>query len=724
MHHFHMTTRFSGLVFCASLALTGCNASTQRTHVHQHAIDQPAATGTHATSLLKKLGYWGLGALALANPTSSGPITMDTLMIHAYGSGYDNQGWDVYEKPDGNGWAIMGQTEGAFSTTSYYAGMVIDLHANASINWVRAVGRSTGQSYGYSGALTTDGGYIVPISLAGVSVSTIKLSSQGELRWAKNFNPGNIGNNDYAHAALATNDGGSIVASRYSTGNMWTALTKFTANGDVDWQKYLRIVGSYTYGLQNTDDGGFVGAGYDSEAYIAKFNAFGGLSWLKEAATTSGASYGQDVAELTDGSFVLTGYYTATGSGGDDVMAAKFDAYGNHLWSKAIGGTDDDFGYGITSTNDGNMVIVGKTASFDTAFGTSDALFVFKLTSDGDLMWARVIGGGAQDIGYRVIERSNGDLVITGDSSGLSTGEGDALLIVMSADGHILNTCGSIQTVSPTVLNVTSDVPFDWPNSYTYGELAAAHTNWTNVEVVDMTDSFNMLSVCTGTPLPSSYPTKMPTNKPTDAPILPTSGPTGAPSTAPTAAPSQAPTDPTMGPTLAPTGAPIGLPTRMPTNPTALPTRLPSRAPVASPTQMPTHWPSAQPTAAPAVPVITPTASPNNAANPTPVQAGDQNCTRTVVCDCWCNTSTTVASDQVSETSSSTADSSNCSDNSFWDSVLGSAVGSFVSITLAAIGICSYQKGCAKKQHNAVVNEQELATLNLSKVGDRSITTH
>jgi hypothetical protein len=50
------------------------------------------------------------------------------------------------------------------------------------------------------------------------------------------------------------------------------------------------------------------------------------------------------VAEVSDGGLVLTGATNGYGAGIHDLLLAKFDGSGNHLWTRTLGGTTPDVG--------------------------------------------------------------------------------------------------------------------------------------------------------------------------------------------------------------------------------------------------------------------------------------------------------------------------------------------------------------------------------------------
>lgn len=83
---------------------------------------------------------------------------------------------------------------------------------------------------------------------------------------------------------------------------------------------------------------------------------------------------------------------------------------GDFVWAKAMGGTSDDSGEGIAVDDAGNVYTTGSfygTVDFDpgpgsfnlTSTGFSD-IFVSKLDSAGNFVWAKRMGGTDYDLGH------------------------------------------------------------------------------------------------------------------------------------------------------------------------------------------------------------------------------------------------------------------------------------------------------------------------------------
>jgi hypothetical protein len=151
-------------------------------------------------------------------------------------------------------------------------------------------------------------------------------------------------------------------------------------------------------------------------------------AWAVRAGDTAFDS-GYDIALDAQGNQYVTGYFTGTtvfgttsltSSGGWDIFVAKLDTSGNWLWAVKAGGPEDDTGYGIALDNSGNVLVTGKfrgTATIGTAvfigYGDDD-IFVSKLNNSGNWTWSRRAGGTASDEAADISTDANGYVFLTG----------------------------------------------------------------------------------------------------------------------------------------------------------------------------------------------------------------------------------------------------------------------------------------------------------------------
>lgn len=183
-------------------------------------------------------------------------------------------------------------------------------------------------------------------------------------------------------------------------------------------------------------DTAYLTAAGSAEVFIFKLNSIGEYVWAKaihDESETAGLSIAVDSA----GNVVISGTFSGTvdfdpgpgqdlqsASGARDGFVWKLDANGQHVWVKTLSGSNSETGRSLAVDADGNVFVTGYfngTVDFDPGPATfplsaagEDDFFITKLDVNGELVWAKAIGGTS-------LERSNyirldgaGNLYLTG----------------------------------------------------------------------------------------------------------------------------------------------------------------------------------------------------------------------------------------------------------------------------------------------------------------------
>ncbi|MBK5285337.1 MAG: T9SS type A sorting domain-containing protein [Bacteroidia bacterium] len=179
-----------------------------------------------------------------------------------------------------------------------------------------------------------------------------------------------------------------------------------------------------------------------NDIFISKLDSSGNFVWAKAMGGTGGDGEGYSVAidpgsgaVYTTGDFQGTadfdpgaGVFNLTSAGSDDIFISKLDSSGNFVWAKAMGGTNQDIGYSVAIDPTGSGAVYttgafGGTVDFDPGAGVfnitaggSDDIFISKLDSSGNFVWAKAMGGTSQDKGFSIAIDSagSGDVYTTG----------------------------------------------------------------------------------------------------------------------------------------------------------------------------------------------------------------------------------------------------------------------------------------------------------------------
>ncbi|MCH8331282.1 MAG: hypothetical protein IH946_07855, partial [Bacteroidetes bacterium] len=125
---------------------------------------------------------------------------------------------------------------------------------------------------------------------------------------------------------------------------------------------------------------------------------------------------GRSVVQTDDDGFLFLGSTESFGAGLNDIYLVRLDQLGDTIWTRTYGGTDDDLGHYISSTNDGGYIVTGSTSSFGA--GSSDC-YLLRLDSLGDTLWTRTYGYSTlDDYGTSVQQTTDEGYIITGNKGG------------------------------------------------------------------------------------------------------------------------------------------------------------------------------------------------------------------------------------------------------------------------------------------------------------------
>jgi len=120
---------------------------------------------------------------------------------------------------------------------------------------------------------------------------------------------------------------------------------------------------------------------------------------------------GQSVKVTSDGGYVVAGFTHSVGAGENDYYLLRVGVGGNLLWDTTYGFARNEQAYGITMTDDGGYALCGFTNSIGS--GIED-VYLVRTNADGDTVFARTYGGTTGDAGYDLAALPNSGFVIAG----------------------------------------------------------------------------------------------------------------------------------------------------------------------------------------------------------------------------------------------------------------------------------------------------------------------
>ena len=303
-----------------------------------------------------------------------------------------------------------------------------------------------------------------------------KFDSNGNFVWAKRV--GEIGNN--IGYTIATDDLGNVYTAGYftltadldpgpSVFNLSSSLgtdmfiLKLDPNGDFIWAKQLGgSSSSICFSMEFDNNGDLYTTGYftgtvdfdpgpgssnltsagGADIFVAKYDNDGNYIWAKRIGNTQ-SDIGESIALDSSGGIYITGYFEgsvdfdpsgfssvflSSAGGSQDIFVLKLNSDGNYCWAKRIGNTNNDAGSSIETDDLGSIYITGHfagTVDFDpnggiynlTGMGSQD-IFISKLDTAGNFIWANGFGDSGWDMGMSVDVDSSGNVYSTGSFLG------------------------------------------------------------------------------------------------------------------------------------------------------------------------------------------------------------------------------------------------------------------------------------------------------------------
>ncbi len=249
--------------------------------------------------------------------------------------------------------------------------------------------------------------------------------------WEKSFGGDR---RDIAKDVVATGDGGVLLAGTtesFGADYFDAYVLKIDKNGKEEWGKVLGgnrddVINS----LALTSDGGFVVAGvtqsygYSKDFYIIRFDKHAKQMWTKVFGEEKDDE-AKSVVATNDGGVVVAGRTKSYGSLRSDMMLLKLSQNGKVVWQRLFGYKEKEWPNALTKTDDGFM-LAGKTNSF--GHGKFD-FYVMQLDEEGHSLWGPVYGGEDDEIAHGITRTSNGNYVVVGETKTYGKGGGDYFML-------------------------------------------------------------------------------------------------------------------------------------------------------------------------------------------------------------------------------------------------------------------------------------------------------
>jgi len=293
----------------------------------------------------------------------------------------------------------------------------------------------------------------------GLNIFVLKLSTLGNFIWAKNIGSPQIdfsygisldaSGNIYTTGSFMYTmdfDPGAGIIEMTPLGSFDIFILKLNSSGDFVWARQIGGTGTENRSAIATDAAGnvcimgefestvdfdpFMGGYFltstgNTDIFVAKLNASGDFLWARGvgglqaeystsiAIDVSGNIYSTGIFEGTADFDPTFGTFNLTSAGSTDIFILKLNSSGNFAWAKQIGGNNisGETCYSLQLDAAGNIYSTGYfygTVDFDPGASTlnlnsNDAdIFISKLNSSGNFVWAGKIGGSGTDVGKAI----------------------------------------------------------------------------------------------------------------------------------------------------------------------------------------------------------------------------------------------------------------------------------------------------------------------------------
>jgi hypothetical protein len=184
----------------------------------------------------------------------------------------------------------------------------------------------------------------------------------------------------------------------------------------IDSAGFLYVAGTTGAALPGQSSAG------DLDAFLMKLDPNGDEVWARQYGDTY-ADFGRGVSIGPDGAATVVGSTAnalgvSPSAGGYDGYVRRFDAGGDHLWTRQLGSPGNDFAVAVTTDGNGRSLMVGSAEGplpGQLWRGGTDA-FVSQFGVGGEALWTNQFGTHTTDDAFGVAATPDGEALVLGNS--------------------------------------------------------------------------------------------------------------------------------------------------------------------------------------------------------------------------------------------------------------------------------------------------------------------
>jgi uncharacterized repeat protein (TIGR01451 family) len=340
------------------------------------------------------------------------------------------------------------------------------------LKWTKLIGGSKEDGGSYSGngeftSPTTDGGFYfagatsstdgdIPLMRGSWDIYVAKFDANGTLLWSQTYG-GN--STEWVSGIKTTSDGGCIISGTSSSdnngdvpanhssgkGDVW--IFKLNESGAIQWSKLYGGTGEeVAQSINKTTDGGYVfsadvtsqdgdlsgsvvpaGSLRKTDVWIVKIDSIGLINWKKRFGGSDDDNYAKVYVSRNNEYLIGLSSRSAdidfpSNDGLYDIWLIKLSSSGNLIWKKQMGGLGWDNNSDIAESADSNFLCTGISYSSELGGipfinkGESDIVLYKVDRFNGNVKWFAGIGGNGRDFALGLLQLSNNEIYISGET--------------------------------------------------------------------------------------------------------------------------------------------------------------------------------------------------------------------------------------------------------------------------------------------------------------------
>jgi len=354
---------------------------------------------------------------------------------------------------------VAGAVSGSVDGQPYAGGsdvVVVRVSTGGDVQWVRMFGSSSpnGEDYAAVACRRVTGEVYVVASASGTidgntplgwtDMVLVKYDRSGSRVWTRMR--GTV-QRDIARAVGVHQESGDVYVAGHTNrsldgelnaGGFDVAVVKYAGDGTWLW---TRLVGSssteeghacavdgvgnvYVAGRAFGSVGGLPYAGGISDALVVKISSDGVTQWVDLVGSSltdayAGIAVGPDGSVYAVGSVGESVFGQPYAGGNSDLLLVKYSSDGVRRWTRLLGSSMTDTGYGVTVDAAGDVFVTGWVSASVGAqpYAGGEDVLVAKYSSDGELRWVAMRGGSSNDRGYGIAVDGAGGVYVAGHAS-------------------------------------------------------------------------------------------------------------------------------------------------------------------------------------------------------------------------------------------------------------------------------------------------------------------